>query len=80
MPRLNLDIDEATLLKAYKIGSLNPTYACFRRSPNRRSCIFNRQWEDVDHDLDDSVPGTLLSPTGSGEGDGDCLGLESDVK
>jgi hypothetical protein len=42
--------------------------------------IFDRQWEDVDHDLDGSVPGALLSPTGSGEGDGDCLGLETDVR
>ncbi|KAF7761527.1 hypothetical protein Agabi119p4_9519 [Agaricus bisporus var. burnettii] len=62
MPRLNLDVDEATLLQAYRINSLNPT-----------------QWEDVDHDLDDSVAGALLSPTGSGEGDADCLGLEGDV-
>lgn len=27
MPRLNLLIDEATLLKTYKIGTLTPTYA-----------------------------------------------------
>jgi len=26
MPRLNFDIDEATLLKTYRINSLNPTY------------------------------------------------------
>jgi len=27
MPRLNFDIDEATLLKTYRINSLNPMYA-----------------------------------------------------
>lgn len=26
MTRLNFDVDEATLLKAYKIGTLTPTY------------------------------------------------------
>lgn len=26
MPRLNFEVDEATILKTYKIGSLNPTY------------------------------------------------------
>jgi hypothetical protein len=33
----------------------------------------HRRWEDVDHDsdqVDDSVAGTLMSPTGSTEGDG----------
>lgn len=39
-----------------------------------------RQWEDVDHDLEDSVAGALMSPTGSGEGDGDPLGLGSTIK
>lgn len=28
MPRLDFNIDEATLLKAYKISSLNPSYVC----------------------------------------------------
>ena len=35
MPRLNFDIDEATLLKAYKIGSLTPKYACTISVSNR---------------------------------------------
>lgn len=62
MPRLNFNIDEATLLKTYRISSLNPT-----------------RWEDVDHDLEDSVAGALMSPSGSTEGDGDPLALGSTV-
>ncbi|KAJ3567835.1 hypothetical protein NP233_g6101 [Leucocoprinus birnbaumii] len=62
MPRLNFDVDEAALLKTYRISSLNPM-----------------RWEDVDHDLEDSVAGALMSPSGSTEGDGDPLGLGSDV-
>ncbi|KAJ3969971.1 exocyst complex component sec5 [Lentinula raphanica] len=61
MPKLNFDADEATLLKAYKISSLNPA-----------------QWEDIDHDLEDSVAGALLSS--NNEVDGDPLGIGSDVK
>ncbi|TFK41615.1 exocyst complex component Sec5-domain-containing protein [Crucibulum laeve] len=58
MPRLNLDIDDTHLLKAYGLNSLNPT-----------------KWEHVDHELEDSVAGTLFSPTGTGEGEGDPLGI-----
>lgn len=63
MPRLNFDIDEAALLKAYKIGTLNPT-----------------QWEEVDHDLEDSVAGALLSPSSNNDAEGDPLGIGSAVK
>lgn len=41
MPRLNLNIDEVALLKAYKVSSLNPTYVCFRRSPRNVKMIVN---------------------------------------
>ncbi|KAJ3878404.1 exocyst complex component sec5 [Lentinula edodes] len=60
MPKLNFDADEATLLKAYKISSLNPM-----------------QWEDIDHDIEDSVAGALSSS--SNETEGDPLGIGSDV-
>ncbi|KAE9391105.1 hypothetical protein BT96DRAFT_959624 [Gymnopus androsaceus JB14] len=60
MPRLNFDADEATLLKSYKISSLNPM-----------------QWEDINHDLEDSVAGALLSS--NNELEGDPLGIGSDV-
>ncbi|KAK0446022.1 exocyst complex component sec5 [Desarmillaria tabescens] len=59
MPKLNFNIDEASLLKAYKISTLNPT-----------------QWEEVDHDLGDSVAGAL---TGNYDGEGDPLGIGSTV-
>ncbi|KAF5336401.1 hypothetical protein D9611_006533 [Ephemerocybe angulata] len=63
MPRLNFDIDEATLLKAYKISNLTPT-----------------QWEEVDHEFEDSVAGSLLSPTTGNESEGDPLGLGNEVR
>ncbi|TFK20519.1 hypothetical protein FA15DRAFT_673418 [Coprinopsis marcescibilis] len=62
MPKLNFDIDEATLLKTYKISNLNPS-----------------KWEEVDHELEDSVAGALLSPTSGNEGEGDPLNLGSNV-
>ena len=37
--------------------------------------FLDRKWEDVDHDLENSVAGALTSPTGGGDGDGDPLGL-----
>jgi hypothetical protein len=37
--------------------------------------ILDRKWEDIDHDLEDSVAGALISPTGGGDGEGDPLGL-----
>ncbi|PPR03648.1 hypothetical protein CVT24_007762 [Panaeolus cyanescens] len=58
MPRLNFEIDEATLLKAYNIGSLNPT-----------------QWEDINHDFDETIAGSLVSPSATAEREGDPLGL-----
>ncbi|RXW20181.1 hypothetical protein EST38_g5679 [Candolleomyces aberdarensis] len=63
MPKLNFDIDEATLLKAYKISSLTPN-----------------QWEEVDHEFEDSVAGSLLSPTTGNESEGDPLGLGNEVR
>ncbi|KAK7036624.1 Exocyst complex component S5 [Paramarasmius palmivorus] len=60
MPKLNFNIDEATLLRSYKLSSLNP-----------------EKWEDVDHDLEDSLAGALTN-TG-GEREGDPLGIGSDV-
>ncbi|KAF8157048.1 exocyst complex component sec5 [Crassisporium funariophilum] len=58
MPRLNFQIDEATLLKAYKIGTLSPT-----------------KWEEVDHDFEDPVLSSSMSPAVGGDKDGDPLGL-----
>ncbi|KAF8886545.1 exocyst complex component sec5 [Infundibulicybe gibba] len=58
MPRLDFNVDEASLLKAYKISTLNPTH-----------------WEEVDHDLDDSVASALTSPGGHSDGEGDPLGI-----
>ncbi|KAF8899761.1 exocyst complex component sec5 [Gymnopilus junonius] len=63
MPRLNFDVDEATLLQKYKIGNLAPT-----------------KWEEVDHELADSVAGALLSPSAAGDGEGDPLGLGNSIK
>jgi hypothetical protein len=51
MPRLNFDIDEATLLKAYKIGSSTPTYAFPVLQPGTFS-IFQQQ---MGHDFEESV-------------------------
>lgn len=63
MGRLKLEIDEATLLRQYKISTLEP-----------------QKWEEVDHDLGDSLAGALTSPTGEGEGDPLGLGAIIDVK
>ncbi|KAJ8087260.1 Exocyst complex component S5 [Marasmius tenuissimus] len=60
MPKLNFNVDEATLLRSYKLSTLNPT-----------------KWEDVDHELEDSLAGALTN-TGS-EREGDPLGIGSDV-
>ncbi|KAF8907521.1 exocyst complex component Sec5-domain-containing protein [Mucidula mucida] len=60
MPRLSYNVDEAALLKAYKISTLNPT-----------------QWEEVDHDLEDSVAGALTG--NGGDVEGDPLGIGSSV-
>ncbi|KAL0576081.1 Exocyst complex component S5 [Marasmius crinis-equi] len=60
MPKLNFNVDEATLLRSYKLSSLNPN-----------------KWEDVDHELEDSVAGALANT--SGEREGDPLGIGSDV-
>ncbi|KAL1716688.1 exocyst complex component Sec5-domain-containing protein [Schizophyllum commune] len=59
MPKLNFDVDEATLLKAF--SSLRPT-----------------QWEEIDHDLEDSVAGSLANASADGDG-GDPLGFGSEV-
>ncbi|KZT28105.1 hypothetical protein NEOLEDRAFT_1233888 [Neolentinus lepideus HHB14362 ss-1] len=58
MGRLKLEADEATLLRHYKISTLEPT-----------------KWEQVDHDIGDSLAGALASPTSTSEGEGDPLGL-----
>lgn len=42
--------------------------------------VVTRQWEDVDHELEDSVAGALISPSGGTEGDGDPLGLGGTIK
>ncbi|KAI3602858.1 exocyst protein [Moniliophthora roreri] len=60
MPKLNFNVDEATLLRSYKLSSLNP-----------------EKWEEVDHDLEDSLAGALTN-TG-GEREGDPLGIGSNV-
>lgn len=36
--------------------------------------FLRRKWEDIDHDLENSIAGALTSPSG-GDGDGDPLGL-----
>ncbi|KAG6861289.1 hypothetical protein C0995_001843 [Termitomyces sp. Mi166 len=61
MPKLNFDVDEATLLKAYNISSLRPS-----------------KWEEIDHELENSVAGALTNT--SGDGEGDPLGLGGYVK
>ncbi|KAF9482707.1 exocyst complex component sec5 [Pholiota conissans] len=38
------------------------------------------KWEEVDHEFEDSVAGALLSPTNTGDSEGDPLGLGSPVK
>ncbi|KAF5318658.1 hypothetical protein D9619_010696 [Psilocybe cf. subviscida] len=64
MSRLNFEVDEATLLQKYNIGTLNP-----------------KTWEEVNHELEGSVAGALMSPTGlKGESEGDPLGFGSNVK
>ncbi|GLB39153.1 putative exocyst complex component Sec5 [Lyophyllum shimeji] len=63
MPKLNLDVDEASLLKAYGISTLRPS-----------------KWEDIDHELEDSVAGALTSTSGDGEGDPLGLGGHVNVK
>ncbi|KAG6831153.1 hypothetical protein H0H87_006083 [Tephrocybe sp. NHM501043] len=52
MSKLNFDVDEAALLKAYNISSLRPP-----------------KWEDIDHELEDSVAGALTNTSSDGEGD-----------
>ena len=39
-----------------------------------------RQWEEVDYDFEDSVAGALTSSSGSGDIEGDPLGLGTYVK
>ena len=39
-----------------------------------------RKWEEVDHELEDSVAGALLSPTSGNESEGDPLNLGSNVR
>ncbi|KAG6827599.1 hypothetical protein H0H92_011172 [Tricholoma furcatifolium] len=63
MPKLNFDVDEATLLKAYKISTLRPS-----------------KWEEIDHELGDSVAGALTSSTGDGDGDPLGLGMHVNVR
>ncbi|KII91212.1 hypothetical protein PLICRDRAFT_173102 [Plicaturopsis crispa FD-325 SS-3] len=43
------------------------------------SSLAPTKWEEVDHDLEDSVAGALMSPTTGVEGDGDPLGLGQTV-
>jgi hypothetical protein len=40
----------------------------------------HRKWEDVDHDLEDSIAGALTNPTGGGDGEGDPLGLGAGIE
>ncbi|KAG6848631.1 hypothetical protein H0H93_015369 [Arthromyces matolae] len=63
MPKLNFEVDEATLLKTYNISSLRPS-----------------KWEDIDHELENSVAGALTSTSGDGEGDPLGLGGYVNVK
>ncbi|KAH8830005.1 exocyst complex component sec5 [Flagelloscypha sp. PMI_526] len=58
MPKLKSNVDEATLLKHYKLGTLSPG-----------------KWENVDHDLEDSV----VANSSSGDTEGDPLGLGSRI-
>ncbi|KZP15940.1 hypothetical protein FIBSPDRAFT_1047870 [Athelia psychrophila] len=39
------------------------------------STLAPKKWEDVDHDLEDSLAGALANSTGEGHGEGDPLGL-----
>ncbi|TFK97909.1 exocyst complex component Sec5-domain-containing protein [Pterulicium gracile] len=63
MPKPNFDVDEATLLKAYKLSTLRP-----------------RKWEEIDHELEDSIASTIASQPGNSDGEGgDPLGLGTGI-
>lgn len=84
MPTFNFDVDEAALLKAYKISSLTPSYVSeiliVERIPND-GCFILSQWEEVDYDLDDAMAGSSTSPTGTGTDEvADPLGLGNHIK
>lgn len=82
MPRLNLEIDEEKLLRAYKISSLNPKSVFF--PPNAKCHVFivNRKWEEVDHELEESIGASFLdaSTLVQRERDIDPLGLPHSVE
>jgi hypothetical protein len=47
---------------------------------NKLKHLFLRTWEEVDHEIEDSLAGALANTSGSGESDVDPLGLGSNVK
>jgi len=79
MPRLNFDIDEADLLKAYGIDTLTPTYVYAGTSFPSSRLNEPRKWQVVDHNLEESVAGSILSPT-PGDIENDPLGLGNYVR
>jgi hypothetical protein len=80
MVKINFNVTDEALLKAYRIGSLAPTYVAksfTRARPKLRGTC--SKWEDVDHDASDSVAGAL---TGSVQDTDvmDPLGLGGDIE
>ena len=70
MSKFNLKVDEATLLKTYRISSLSPTYVFTAHiTDHPHSADFYSQWEDIDHDLTETIAGTLAASSPTGEGD-----------
>ena len=80
MPRLNFDIDEADLLKAYKVDTLTPKWVQRNQSTLQYLTHLNSKWQEVDHDIEDSVAGAVLSPTSGIDLESDPLGLGHTVK
>ena len=60
MPRLNLEIDEERLLRAYKISSLNPKSVFLLPNANAYVLIVSRKWEEVDHEFEESIGASFL--------------------
>jgi exocyst complex component 2 len=83
MPTFNFDVDDAALLKAYKISSLSPSYVLKKnlKRVSNDGCLTSSQWEEVDYDLDDAMAGSSTSPTGTSADEvADPLGLGNQIK
>ena len=82
MVKINFNVTDEALLKAYRIGSLTPTYAVVyfingdTAGNLQATCS---KWQDIDHDVSDSVAGAL---TGNAQDTDvmDPLGLGGDIE